>query len=128
MAVTYDRFNKVFFSLNDNIRWFDRKGIMHLKNGLIATITLSTCGNHKEYEKYVVEIKNKDKGTIDTHSFEFKTYFHKTAHDCYSGFKIIEHCCEDTGIARWYSDKPEKKEYEKMASEIIDYIKEYEAM
>lgn len=28
----------------------------------------------------------------------------------------------------WDSDKPEKKEYEKMASEIIDYIKEYEAM
>lgn len=127
-AVKYENFNKIFFMGQPKIKWFDRKGLLQLSNGLMATITLSTHGTHAQYEKYVVEIKNKNEGTIDSNSFLFSTYFGRKDNSCYSGCKIIEHCCQDTGEARWYIEKPTLEQQKEMVKAIFDYIKMYQKM
>ena len=126
MAVlNWGGFNESFFeNANNKVKWFDKKGILLLKNGLMATIRITTHGTADHYEGYEVEIKGKD-NVIDKHYFPFNAYLGEG--NTYADGKmvgIITYCCK-TSVAEWYGKDPEYKKVDIMAKEIIDYINEF---
>ena len=125
--VNFEQFNKSFFGRcaeAKNISWFNKTGILPLTDNKNAEITISTSGTSGEYTGYVVNIVHKESGLITHHSFIFDAMMAgRSGNTCYDGLHIKEHCCENTGIADWYKDRPKTSEIIKMATAIMDYIK-----
>jgi hypothetical protein len=138
--VDYESFNKKFFEKTAlKLMWFGRKGVVLVKDGINAEVTLSTnctgISTSGEYVSYHVKILGKD-GEITSHTFEFKDYLkeridnRKDSHakHYYAGnnFHISDNCCQDDGIADWYIMQPSEREMNAMASKIVAYISQYQ--
>lgn len=51
--LNFGGFNESFFeNANNKIKWFDKKGTLILKNGLMATILITTHGTCDHYEGF----------------------------------------------------------------------------
>lgn len=126
MITAFDKFNLTFFKSSlKKIKWFDKKGILKIKPGLLAEINLDTCDVHDEYGKYTVTIINTKLGQIATVDFKFKSYLttridNRHDYKC-DGFKIVGHCGID-----WYIAIPDPKEIENMVEIILEYISYYD--
>jgi len=118
-GVKFGAFNESIFENTDlNITWFNHKGLVKLKNKLIASITISTHGHYGHYVGYLVTILNKEK-EIDKNFFSFDVYLGK-------GIEIIDYCCD--GYAKWYVKQPTEQNIDKMAKEIQKFIRIYEVL
>jgi len=128
--VKYGAFNEDFFIHSGlDITWFDRKGVIQVKEGINAEIILSTktgsgsLGTVDHYVSYNVRIVNK-KGVITSHTFNFNTYFQKQGGRG-DKFEIIQYCC-DNGVPSWYCGiKPTSKDVEKLVKAIVAFINQY---
>jgi hypothetical protein len=113
-------FNERFFTKYDNIRWFEKKGILKINDDVNASIELAITNVWGEYPGYLVTIANKKEGKIDSHYFDFNSYLKTRVddkQDLHSGFSIISHCGWD-----WYIAIPEMSEVLEMSACIMDYI------
>jgi hypothetical protein len=119
-GVKFGAFNEsIFENTNLKITWFDHRGLVKLKNKLIATITISTHGTSGHYVGYKVTILNKEKEIVN-HFFDFSIYLDKN-------IEIIDYCCQD-GYAKWYIKEPSEKDIDKMAKQIEKFINFYEVL
>jgi hypothetical protein len=116
-TVSFEKFNRTFFKDSIyTIEWFEKKGIIRLKNGLIATILIDTKGVHNQYQRYVVTIISKD-SKLDTHFFDFDTYLGK-------GVEVIDYCCEKE--AKFCGIQPTIANIIRMVCKIDIYIQMFE--
>jgi len=128
-TVKYGAFNEDFFVNSGlDITWFDRKGVIQVKEGINAEIIISTkigSGNMStvdHYRSYVVRILNKE-GVITSNTFDFNTYFeNRSSRD---KFEIIEYCC-DNGVPSWSGGcRPTLQDISKMVKAIVAFISQY---
>ena len=124
----FTEFNKKFFvKTKAKISWFNRKGTMNVKKGIMAEVTVVTHGTCDHYDGYSVKILNKE-GQLSSHYFSFTEGLvlkPDSRTDINNKFQIIGHCC-DNGQAEWYIQKPTGESVDDMAKQIINYIKQYE--
>jgi hypothetical protein len=134
-GVDYGTFNANFFQEvlenNDEITWFNRKGVKVLDSYRRAEIELVTNGVADTYAGYRVDIIHKERGRITTHTFLFGDYFDDSKRiDNYPDKKIPPHisghCCERDGVANWYINHPHPDEIKKLAKLILQYIELYQ--
>jgi hypothetical protein len=117
--VNFDNFNTLVFAKSKlKIEWFNTKGIIKLKNNLLASIEIRTNGVRGHYERYCVNIINKN-NVIDSHSFGFDIYLGKN-------ILVIDYCNET--FAEWYEKEPEDNKIEIMINKIEHYIKQFETL
>lgn len=96
-----------------------------------AEIELVTNGTYDVYSGYRVDIIHKETGRITNHTFLFGDYFDDSRRiDSRPNEKTPPHisgyCCERSGVAEWYINKPHPDEINKLAKRIIQYIEIYQ--
>ncbi|WP_209124496.1 hypothetical protein [Alkalihalobacillus sp. BA299] len=129
MTLNYCEFNHDFF-LNENISWYNRKGVYKLDDEINVTIELVTNGVHKTYKGYLVSIIHKTNGKIDSEYFDFDAYMSienriDDRSDYPGGFSIVQHVCAREGIPKWYIAKPHNEDINYMGNMIFHYIERW---
>lgn len=122
-GVDYQTFNFNFFERvlqhEDEITWFNRKGIKLLPNNKVAEVELTTNVVHGNYAGYQVTIIHKENGKITEHSFWFDDYMST------KNPNIDDSSCQQSGVADWYMETPELIEVDNLASQILHFIELY---
>jgi hypothetical protein len=114
----FKKFNEDFFKSEKNITWYDTEGVYRLDDNRVVTITLSDVGTRDHYNGYVVEIFNKQNGSIVKKFFRFQ--FHLEMN--HNGRKFY-YVWYQGGNLDWYISRP--KNTKDMVKTIFDYINKF---
>lgn len=123
--INFVPFNVKFFEgVADEIMQFDRTGIYPLNDYKNAIITLADKRCVGEYNGYQIDIIRKENGKLARKFFAFDEHFYigQKPKDFY-GYKIVDCCCEQKGVADWFRNEPSQEEIKKMAETIFKFIK-----
>lgn len=113
----FKKFNESFFKGEKDITWYDSEGVYRLDDNRLVTITLTDIGTRDHYNGYMVEIYNKQNGSIVKKFFRFQFHLemnHRTERDKYY------HVWFNSGNLDWYISRP--KNTKEMVNVIFNYI------
>ena len=113
-------FNDNFFRSEKNITWYDKQGVMKLDNNRIVTITIDYVGTRDDYNGYLVEIVNKQNGTITKKFFRFDDHLDMIHRENSNQSNQYSHVWLYRGEFDWYISKP--KNTKQMVDTIMDWI------
>lgn len=118
----FKEFNETFFKGEKDITWYDSEGVYQLDDNRIVTITLSDIGTRDNYNGYMIEVYNKQSGSIVKKFFRFSFYLdmihrENNKHDKYY------HVWYNNGELDWYISRP--KNTKNMIKIIFDYINKF---
>jgi len=116
----FKQFNESFFKGEKDITWYDSEGVYQLDDNRLVTITLTDIGTRDHYNGYMVEIYNKQNGSIVKKFFRFQLHLemnHRTERDKYY------HVWFNHGNLDWYISRP--KNTKEMVNVIFNYINKF---
>jgi hypothetical protein len=116
MGNVFKTFNQNFFKNRNDIRWFDKQGVLPLFNGSFVLITLSDSRTHNQYDCYEIKIINQIRGTLIEKRFMFKDYLEMVHRDSSKYY----HVWYDEDRFDWYISHP--KNTKELVQEIMDFI------
>ena len=123
MKDLFKKFNENFWKSSNMITWFDKQGVMKLDDIRVVTITIDDIGTRDNYNGYMVEIINKNEGTIVKKWFRFKDHLTMYHRDKNTEYYHVWYC--DRGDVRvdWYISRP--KDTEEFVKVVMNWIGQF---
>ena len=122
MENIFKTFNENFFEDSKrNITWYDSEGVYVMDTNRVVTITLTDLGTRDHYNGYMVEIFDKNNGSIIKKFFRFQ--FHLEMIHRKSGSDNYYHVWYNNGKLDWYISRP--KNTNVMINTIFDWLDKF---